>query len=149
MFIETRDGECWRREFPGDPEQARAVRRFVGALLADCPFADEVLLGCGELVANTVRHTRSGLPGGRFTVEVRRWRGTCGAYDKETELVALCVSDQGGDGEPNTSFPEDEYSETGRGLWTVAQTAASWGWFGGPAGRSVCAVFAPLEFRVV
>jgi hypothetical protein len=73
---------CWRRSFPGGPEQARNVRRFAGCLLADCPFLDDVLLAADELVVNALRHTKSGQMGGSFTVEVVRDGG----------LVAVAVT---------------------------------------------------------
>jgi hypothetical protein len=60
----------WRRTFPGRPDQARAVRAFVAALLPDRPCLDEVLLAVDELVVNALRHTKSG-QGGRFSVHVR------------------------------------------------------------------------------
>jgi anti-sigma regulatory factor (Ser/Thr protein kinase) len=121
----------WRRTFPGDPEQARAVRRFVGCLLAGCPYLDDVLLAADELVVNALRHTKSGQDGGSFTVEVIRQDGR----------VAVSVTDQGGPGEP-AIVNAAEFDECGRGLRTVSLTAASWGWHGNDEGRTVTAVFA-------
>ncbi|WP_412518527.1 ATP-binding protein [Actinomadura madurae] len=121
----------WRRSFPGGPEQARNVRRFVGCLLDGCPFLDDVLLAADELVVNALRHTKSGQDGGFFTVEV--------AHDGA--LVAVTVADQGGPGEP-TVTDAGELAESGRGLRTVSLTAASWGWHGNGEGRTVTAVFA-------
>ncbi|NKZ08825.1 ATP-binding protein [Actinomadura latina] len=62
----------WRRAFPGELVQARAARRFTAMLLDGCPLLDEVLLAVDELVVNALRHTKSGQPGGTFTVEVTR-----------------------------------------------------------------------------
>lgn len=120
----------WRRSFPGAAEQARAVRRFVGCLLADCPYLDDVLLAADELVVNALRHTKSGQSGGRFVVEI----GCAGGR------VSVSVTDQGGPGEP-TCREADELAESGRGLRTIAHTAASWGWHGNDEGRVVSAVF--------
>lgn len=136
MFFGVDGVECWRREFPGRPEQARELRRYLTRILADCRFLDDVLLGADELAVNTLRHTRSGLPGGRFTVGIRRWG--CG---EAQERVAITVEDQGGESEPAVR-PADGYAESGRGLLTLSRTAHSWGWFGNAAGRTVCAVFA-------
>jgi len=138
MFIGlVEEDDRWRREFAGVPEEARRVRAFLRSLLGDCPFLDDVLLGVDELAVNTIRHTRSGRPGGRFVVEVRRWRGE----EAECEKVAVWVRDEGGPREP--AIPDgDEFAEGGRGLLTLACTAESWGWFGDASGRTVCAVFA-------
>ncbi|RKS69083.1 anti-sigma regulatory factor (Ser/Thr protein kinase) [Actinomadura pelletieri DSM 43383] len=121
---------CWRRSFPGGAEQARAVRRFVGCLLADCPYLDDVLLAADELVVNALRHTKSGQDGGFFVVEIARDGGR----------VAVSVADQGGPGEPAV-LDAAELAESGRGLRTVSHTAASWGWYGNDQGRTVTAVF--------
>jgi anti-sigma regulatory factor (Ser/Thr protein kinase) len=125
---------CWRRTFSGGPEQARAVRRFVGCLLAGCPHLDDVLLAADELAVNAIRHTRSGLDGGTFAVEVA-W---CGG------MVVVSVADQGGPGEPAIT-DADEIAENGRGLRTVSLTARSWGWHGNADGRTVTAVFGAGE----
>ncbi|NKZ06285.1 ATP-binding protein [Actinomadura latina] len=121
----------WRRSFPGGPEQARAVRRFVGCLLAGCPYLDDVLLAADELVVNALRHTKSGQDGGSFTVEIVQDGGA----------VAVSVSDQGGPGEP-AALEAADLAESGRGLRTISLTAASWGWHGNGEGRTVTAVFA-------
>jgi anti-sigma regulatory factor (Ser/Thr protein kinase) len=120
----------WRRSFPGGPEQARNVRRFVGCLLVGCPYLDDVLLAADELVVNALRHTKSGQDGGSFTVEIVQDGGR----------VAVSVADQGGPGEP-AALEATELAESGRGLRTVSLTAASWGWHGNDAGRTVTAVF--------
>ncbi|RAY15982.1 ATP-binding protein [Actinomadura craniellae] len=132
---------CWRRAFAGRPAEARRARDFVGFLMAGFARADDMVLAAGELVANVLQHTRSGLPGGLFVVEVRRWRGG----------AALTVIDQGGDGEPRSRPPCDGFdgsvdelcalAESGRGLLTISATASWWDWCGGPAGRTVTAVF--------
>jgi anti-sigma regulatory factor (Ser/Thr protein kinase) len=120
----------WRAVFPGTPDQAHAVRAFVAALLPERPRLDEVLLSVGELVANALRHTRSG-QGGSFTVDVYHAAG-------RTEIS---VTDQGGPAEPAVT-DADELAECGRGLRTVALLADSWGWHGDDQGRTVTAVFA-------
>jgi anti-sigma regulatory factor (Ser/Thr protein kinase) len=120
----------WRRAFPGRPEQASVVRRFVEILLHGCPLIDDVLLVVDELVVNTLRHTRSGQSGGSFAVEVRRIRAE----------VVVMVTDQGCATEP-TPTDADELAESGRGLRTVSLLAASWGWHGNAESRTVTAVF--------
>ncbi|GAB3677748.1 hypothetical protein GCM10027589_48000 [Actinocorallia lasiicapitis] len=127
---------CWRRAFPGLPAEARRAREFVGFLTEGFACVDDVLLAAAEMISNAVRHTRSGLPGGLFVVEVRRWRGG----------AALTVIDQGGPSEPRAkplAESADEFAlfESGRGLLTIGITASWWDWTGGDAGRTVTAVF--------
>ncbi|MEU6038787.1 ATP-binding protein [Actinomadura sp. NPDC047616] len=128
---EPAGGMRWRRSFPGQARYAAAARRFVAALLDDCPFLDEVTLAADELVVNALRHTRSGGPGGTFAVDVGRWDA----------LVAVAVSDQGGPNEPAV-VDAHELAECGRGLRTISAMAAGWGWFGNEQARTVTAVFA-------
>ncbi|MFC5181183.1 ATP-binding protein [Actinomadura harenae] len=127
----------WRRVFPGDPVQAKAVRVFAAQLLYGSPLLDDILLVLDELAVNAVRHTRSGDAGGTFTVEVRHEEGR----------VVVGVVDQGGASEPHArSLPclddLDRIEECGRGLLTVGALAAHWCWNGDGRGRTVQAVFA-------
>lgn len=123
----------WRRGFPGgDAGQARAARRFVACLLADRPYLDDAVLVADELVANALRHTRSGEYGGCFTVEVL----------STGDGMAVAVTDQGGTGEPVVRCAADT-DQSGRGLHIVSATAASWGWYGNARGRTVSALFTP------
>ncbi|TYK43556.1 ATP-binding protein [Actinomadura decatromicini] len=124
------DAQRWLRAFPGEPVQASAARRFTATLLAGCPHLDEVLLAVDELVVNALRHTKSGQPGGTFTVEITRWDGA----------VAVAVTDEGALSEPVvTEVPDD--AECGRGLRTVSLMASGWGWFGNDRARTVTALF--------
>lgn len=120
----------WRRAFPGEPVQARAARRFTATLLDGCPYLDEVLLAVDELVVNALRHTKSGQPGGAFTVEITRSDGT----------VTVAVTDEGGPSEPVAADAGAD-DESGRGLRTVSLVAACWGWFGNDRSRTVSAQF--------
>lgn len=132
LFPAEPGAQRWRRSFPGEPEQAAAVRRFTAMLLAGCPALDDVLLTVDELVVNALRHTKSGQPGGTFTVEIARWDGS----------VAVAVADEGAPSEPAVSDAADD-AESGRGLRTVSLLAAGWGWFGNDRSRTVAALFAP------
>lgn len=127
---ESASTQRWRRAFPGEPVQARAARRFTATLLDGCPLLDEVLLAVDELVVNTLRHTKSGQPGGAFTVEIVRWDGT----------VSVAVTDEGGPSEPVAADAAAD-DESGRGLRTVSLMATEWGWFGSDRSRTVTAVF--------
>lgn len=120
----------WRRTFPGSVEQAAVVRRFAAMLLYDCPFLDDVLLAVDELVVNALRHSKSGQPGGSFTVEI----------DRDADTVAIAVIDDGGPTEP-VAVAAEELAESGRGLRMVSAASARWGWFGNSESRTVAAVF--------
>ena len=121
---------CWRRAFPGRPDQAAPIRRFVGCLLTGSPHADDAVQAVAELAANAVQHTRSAAPGGLVVVDVRRWRGG----------AAVSITDQGGPDEPCIA-DLDAYAEHGLGLRLVAATAAWWCWRGDDTGRTVTALF--------
>ena len=133
---------CWRRTFPGRTDQARLVRRFVAFLLDGCRCADDAVQAVAELAGNAVIHTRSGRPGGLFTVEVRRWDNG----------LAVSVTDQGGpvpgrhtaDGDSaDDRDGGDDLAENGRGLPIVADLATTVTWTGDARrGRTITAVFA-------
>src|SRR4051812_30458687 len=114
----------WRRTFPGHPDQARPARHFVAFLLSGCSLADDAVSVTGELVANALRHTYSGKPGGLFIVEVRRWYGG----------AAVSVTDQGGPNEPTIRAPT-ETAESGRGLHTINVLTDRWCWTGDASSR--------------
>ncbi|MEV5751269.1 ATP-binding protein [Actinoallomurus sp. NPDC052308] len=126
---------CWRRTFPGRPDQARLVRRFVAFLLEDCRHVDDAVQAVAELAGNALIHTRSGRPGGTFVVEVRHGDG----------CLAVSVTDQGGsleDSGPHRKRHDDDLAENGRGLPIVADLATHVRWTGDPEhGHTVTAVF--------
>jgi anti-sigma regulatory factor (Ser/Thr protein kinase) len=73
--------------YPGRPEQVQRVRTDLGAILDECPIADEAILVASELAANAVIHSSSRQPGGEFIVRA----AVCpGAY------IWVEVEDQGG-----------------------------------------------------
>jgi serine/threonine-protein kinase RsbW len=59
--------EKWHRTFPGEKEQVREARHFVKTHLPDHPEAELIT---SELATNAIEHTRTGTPGGAFTVTV-------------------------------------------------------------------------------
>ena len=99
-------------------ERARVVREFVGAVLGPGhPCRDEAVLLASELFGNSVRYSRSALPGETVTVTV-----TAHAC-----AVRVEVTDRSGPGVPELRPVGDE-AEGGRGLGIVAGLAARWGW---------------------
>lgn len=102
----------------GRAEYARAVRRFVsGVPGTGHPGRYETALLVSELSGNSVRHSRSGKPGGTVTVAV-----TAGGA-----VVRVEVADPSGAQVPKL-HPADSDNEDGRGPGLVAAVAARWGW---------------------
>jgi serine/threonine-protein kinase RsbW len=108
------------RTFPATPAHVGAARRYLAALMGGSPLAADAQLCLSELATNAIRHSRSALPGGSFTVCVqhvdRRW--------------LIGVTDAGGEwndqhnGEWNDHPNGDGLSN--RGLAIVAALAARW-----------------------
>ena len=113
------------RDYPGQPSQASHVRADLAKIAAACPVIDELTLLTSELVTNAIIHTRSALPGGRFTVR---------AYLYPGDYAWVEVEDQGG--EWASGPPGDD--EHGRGLDLVAAIAGpgNWGIDGSTARRT-------------
>jgi serine/threonine-protein kinase RsbW len=110
------------REFPGVPASAHSARAFVADLVTDPGLRDTAVLAVSELAANAIQHSRSGQPGGTFTVYVEVAHGTeAGAW------TYVEVTDQGGGAIPvnHHGFPADAIG--GRGLGIVRALAAEWG----------------------
>jgi anti-sigma regulatory factor (Ser/Thr protein kinase) len=105
----------FERDYPGTASQASRVRADLAQIASVFPAADELTLLASELAANAITHSRSGEPGGTFTV--RAW--LCPGDHAWIEVI-----DQGGDwASPN---PDDD--EHGRGLGIVAAIAGDGNW---------------------
>jgi anti-sigma regulatory factor (Ser/Thr protein kinase) len=101
----------------GRGDRARVVRAFVGAVLGPGhPCGDDAVLLASELFGNSVRHSRSGLPGETVMVTVTACAGT----------VRVEVTDRSGPGLPQLRPPGND-AEGGRGLGIVARLATRWG----------------------
>jgi serine/threonine-protein kinase RsbW len=120
----------WRRSFPGLAEHVRQAREFTGFLLAGLPRVDDAVLVVSEFAANALRHTASARPGGRYLLEVRRWR----------DGASVALTDEGSHKVPRLPEPDD-LSECGRGLQTVRAVASQWHWTGDHRGRTFTATF--------
>jgi anti-sigma regulatory factor (Ser/Thr protein kinase) len=112
------------RTFPGVPASASAARRFVAGVLASAGLADTgtAELIVSELVGNAVRHSRSGLAGGRVRVAVTVAAGDWARVDVRDDGPAVpgrvpVV--------PAAEPPAD--APGGRGLWLVAKLAPACG----------------------
>jgi anti-sigma regulatory factor (Ser/Thr protein kinase) len=107
---------------PGHARHARTAREFIALMLGAHSWPDEGVadLLVSEIVANSVRHSESGQPGGTITVTVTT---TPGQFLVE-------VMDHGGAGDPVVRPASDgDDAENGRGLRLVADLAADWGYY--------------------
>jgi serine/threonine-protein kinase RsbW len=118
--------------YPGTTKHIRAVRSDLRALLADRPAADDVISCASELATNAVRHSRSCLPGGTFTVQVTVIPGIC---------VRFHIEDGGGPWTRALADPDRHH-----GFDIVGALAAEWAIEGDDSGRTASAVlsWAPL-----
>jgi len=108
------DGLAFERSYPGMKDQVRQVRKDLAPVVEGCPFVDDLILLASELSANAIVHSRSGLPGGAFTVRVEMRAGA---------FACVEVEDQGG---PWVERRQEE--ERGRGLAMVAALAGDGNW---------------------
>jgi anti-sigma regulatory factor (Ser/Thr protein kinase) len=105
------------------------VRRYLTRRHCPAEAVQDILVCASELAANAVLHSRSGLPGGHFSVEVVVDAG---------QWLRVSVEDCGGPwverdtGEEETS---EEDAEFGRGLHVVSALSADMGITGDAFGR--------------
>jgi anti-sigma regulatory factor (Ser/Thr protein kinase) len=99
--------------FPGQPSNVARARAFAAGLLEGCPVSDDAVLCVSEFSANAILHTRSGEPGGRFTVRVEIY---------PQDYVWVEVEDGGGPWERNAGD-----GLPGHGLDIVDKIASEWG----------------------
>jgi serine/threonine-protein kinase RsbW len=121
----------WSRDFPGDLSQVRQTRHWIKDLFPACGELDDLLEIASELATNALKHTRSGLPGGWFSLDLL-W---------SPEVVRIMVSDQGSEKEPAVAekAAEDGYLEGGHGLLLVQNMSMAWGIAGNARARWVWA----------
>ena len=122
--LERRATFC--RAYPGVPAQIGNARKDLAAVLADCPATDLVMLCLSELATNAVLHSRSGAPGGHFSVA---------ASISADEQVTVSVTDDGGPWIRRVNDPGD--IRHGHGLDIVAKLSAAMGITGDHGGRAV------------
>ena len=118
-----------RRSFAGRADQIRAARAWMAMLIEGFAGGSNAVLACSELAANAIIHSRSGLPGGTFTVRA--------CIDRET--IRIEIIDQGGPWtglRKSTDEDADDAGQSGRGLTIVAAIASSWGIAGDQEGRT-------------
>jgi hypothetical protein len=115
------------RTFGGKRCEVSQARAFVAEILGGCPVSDDVILCVSEFSANAVLHSRSGDPGGRFTVRVEMIPG---------DYVWVEVEDGGG-----PWGHQADHGVPGHGLDIVGKIASEWGVDGYDSGWVVWARF--------
>jgi serine/threonine-protein kinase RsbW len=127
------------RAFPGTPESVRESRTWLRAVANEAALPrgtiEDAVLVLSELVTNTIRHTVSGTPGGKYLVKLTLAAGGTG--------IRIEVTDQGGPGEPvldrNLCGDPLSLAEHGRGLALVELFAPRWRVRGDATGRTITA----------
>jgi serine/threonine-protein kinase RsbW len=104
--------QAHQRVFRAQPGQVREARRFLAAILAGTPVAEDVVLCVSELASNCVNHSASGRRGGSFTVR---------ADVRDGDYVWLEVGDEGG------RWREPAHRDRMHGLGIVRELAAEVG----------------------
>lgn len=117
----------YARSYPGRPDQVREVRAFLREVLAGWPRADDAVALASELAANACLHSRSGVPGGVFTLRAEVSEGDC---------LYVAVEDQGGPWDLRACAVLPEH---GLDLVQAIAGPGEWGITGGAAGRVVWA----------
>ncbi|MGH3158753.1 MAG: ATP-binding protein [Streptosporangiaceae bacterium] len=113
------------RSYPGRRDQVRQVRAFLRDVLVGWPRADDAVMAGSELATNCVLHSRSGVPGGVFTVRAAVLGGV---------HTYVSVRDDGGHWDFRVSQVQPKH-----GLDVVQALAGpmNWGVTGDAAGRLV------------
>ena len=111
--------------YPGLPSEIGKARRDVTSVLEECPAAANVILCASEVATNAVTHSRSGVPGGHFTVVVDLCRDA---------FVKVTVIDDGGPWAEGVHGGDIAYRH---GLTIVQDLSAGMGIKGDDAGRAV------------
>jgi two-component sensor histidine kinase len=114
QFTRAPEAIAFERAYPGRADQPHEVRTDLAEIAGPCPIADELELLTSELAANAVSHSRSGHPGGTFTVRATLYPG---------DYAWVEVIDQGG-----PWAADDDDVEHGRGLAVVAAIAGDGNW---------------------
>lgn len=104
-------------DIPGLPSMVPVARRWVKSFLESHPLLESAALVADELVANAIRHTSSGEPGGVVRVEIT---------DQDT-AVRIAVRDNGPRTRPAEDWTAEDAASFGRGLTIIDALAPTWG----------------------
>lgn len=103
----------WGLTCPGFPEEVGRARRWTRDILRGSPLAEDAQVIVSELSTNAILHTASGQESGSFHL----------ALAVSAQVVALSVTDGGGNGTAPKVEHQDEDAEHGRGLGMVSAIA--------------------------
>ncbi|MDT3397197.1 ATP-binding protein [Streptomyces sp. B1866] len=108
----------YRHTFPGLPEQILRARRFAAQCLTGSPASAAIRMMISEIATNAIQHSRSGHPGGHFTVTVM----------VQGNRVRVEIEDGGprAGGVPHARAATPD-AESGRGLAVVQALADAYG----------------------
>jgi anti-sigma regulatory factor (Ser/Thr protein kinase) len=118
--LATAPSQTWSRSFPATADQVREARRFLAEILGDWPHAGDALVCLSELASNSVLHSKSRRPGGRFIVRASLNLG----------MLRVDVEDEGGP----WHHRHDQDGQRGRGLAIVGELSSGWSISVGEAG---------------
>jgi serine/threonine-protein kinase RsbW len=82
-----REQQIISRSYPGLRDQVGKARTDLAEILDSCPAADSAVQCLSEVATNTVVHSKTGKPGGHFTVQVDL---------RHVDYVRVSVTDDGG-----------------------------------------------------
>ena len=121
---DSRMARGWSRTFPAAPDQAREARRFLAHILDGSGSTADAVVCLSGLVSNAVLHSRSGRPGGTFTVRIHTTRDG---------YLRVEVDDQGGPG----ILQPSRNPQRGHGLRIVSELSRACGVAGDHSGRTL------------
>ncbi|MFI6335903.1 ATP-binding protein [Streptomyces sp. NPDC050535] len=113
MHEYTSTARVWGLTCPGFPEEVSRARRWTRDILRGSPLAEDAEVIVSELSTNAILHTASGQESGSFHL----------ALAVSAQVVALSVTDGGGNGNAPKVEHQDEDAEHGRGLGMVSAIA--------------------------
>ncbi|MCX4973707.1 ATP-binding protein [Streptomyces sp. NBC_00620] len=113
MHEYTSTARVWGLTCPGFPEEVSRARRWTRDILRGSPLAEDAEVIVSELSTNAILHTASGQESGSFHL----------ALAVSSQMVALSVTDDGGNGTAPKVEHQGDDAEHGRGLGMVSAIA--------------------------
>ncbi|MBB5998480.1 ATP-binding protein [Streptomonospora salina] len=125
--IPSSDPGVHSASFGWEPEQVAGARSWAWRVTGRAyDRAHPMMLALSELHSNAIKHTVSGLPGGRVRIDITLL----------PQSVHLAVTDHGQRPEQPPTRPQpcassvDDIDEAGRGLALIQAISCAWGYYG-------------------